>query len=224
MRSQRFDLEGKRLHLDPAPSSPGRSGSGAHLFSPTGFLDDAWMHRSYWVYGTGFDEGAGGWSKAGRIVPAGRILCFDEKTVYGYGRKPKYYTWSTPLEYHLFAAAKGNEGRKAKGGVSYRWSRSVPLHVRAILSSEDKLFVAGPRALVDEPKAYTDPSSHDLLVKQHDAIRGKSGALLQVVSPREGKTLAEWELDFLPAFDGMAASGGRLFIVSNDGTLVCWGR
>ena len=52
------------------------------------------MHRSYWVYGAGFDEGAGGWPNAGRVVPAGRILCFDEKTVYGYGRKAKYRRWT----------------------------------------------------------------------------------------------------------------------------------
>ena len=227
MRSQMFDLAGRRLHLNPAPSSPNRAQSGAHLFSPTGFLDDTWMHRSYWVYGTGFDEGAGGWPNAGRVVPAGRILCFDEKTVYGYGRKPKYFAWSTPLEYHLFAAAKpGAEKQETAKGVRHRWSRATALHVQAIISSEEKLFVAGPQALVDEPAALVDPFGKDMrrqLVEQEDALRGQRGALLQVVSTREGETLAELDLDYLPAFDGMAAAKGRLFVASQDGSLVCYG-
>jgi hypothetical protein len=185
------------------------------------------MHRSYWVYGTGFDEGAGGWPKAGRVVPAGRILCFDEKTVYGYGRKPKYYAWSTPLEYHLFAAAKpGAEKQETAGGVRHRWSRAIPLHVQAIISSEDKLFVAGPQALVNEPAALVDVFDDDMrkqLAEQEDAVRGQRGALLQVVSTREGETLAELDLDYLPAFDGMAAAKGRLFVASQDGSFVCYG-
>jgi len=234
MRSQKFDLAGKRLGLSPAPSTPGRSADDVHLFSPTGFLDDTWMHRSYWVYGTGYDEGAGGWPNAGKKVPAGRVLCFDERTVYGYGRRPKYYAWSTPLEYHLFAAAKPGTGnseaknttkRKAGANSRYRWSRSVPLHVQAMLLSDDKLYVAGPRALVDERKAYVDPRGEETrrqLAEQDAAIRGRKGALLQVVSSGEGRTLAEREIDFLPAFDGMAAAGGSLFVSSTDGKLVCY--
>jgi hypothetical protein len=77
-----------------------------HLFSPTGFLDDTWWHRSYWVFGRSFSQGAGGWPHAGRFAPGGRILSFNDTTVYGYGRRPDHYTWTTPLEYHLFAASR----------------------------------------------------------------------------------------------------------------------
>jgi hypothetical protein len=33
-------------------------------------------------------------------------MVFNDAMVYGYGRKPEYYRWTTPLEYHLFAADK----------------------------------------------------------------------------------------------------------------------
>ncbi len=39
---------------------------------------------------------------AGKFTPAGRILTFDDSKVFGFGRKPQYYRWTTPLEYQLF--------------------------------------------------------------------------------------------------------------------------
>ena len=39
---------------------PNQIGDGVHLFTPTGFLDDNWMHRSYWVWGKYWSSGAGG--------------------------------------------------------------------------------------------------------------------------------------------------------------------
>ncbi len=108
MRSQVFDPSGNRLELGPHAGDPVQQGSvqrgdQAHLFSPTGLLDGTWFHRSYWVYGRSFAGGHAGYSQAGKFAPAGRILAFDDARVYGYARKPKYYRWTTPLEYHLFA-------------------------------------------------------------------------------------------------------------------------
>jgi hypothetical protein len=97
MRSRRFDLAGNRL-----PKSP----NARHLFCPTGFLDDSWMHRSYWLYGETYSSGAGGYFRAGRQDPAGRLLVFDETSVFGYGRKPDYFRWITPLDYRLFATER----------------------------------------------------------------------------------------------------------------------
>jgi len=105
MKSQKFDLKGNRIGI-PHRSASNQHGEGAHLFSPSGFLDDAYWHRSYWVYGRGFDGGHGGYYVAGKFAPAGRILTFDDKTVYGFGRKAKYYRWTTPIEHHLFADDK----------------------------------------------------------------------------------------------------------------------
>jgi len=116
MRSQAFNLDGTRLPLEKMPVG-GDADKGAppatqkpeyaHLFSPTGFLDDAYWHRSYWMYGSTFVSGWCGYFLAGKEAPAGKILVVDDAKVYGFGRKPQYYRWTTPIEHQLFAAEKG---------------------------------------------------------------------------------------------------------------------
>lgn len=118
MRSQAFELDGTPKPLEAFPrTGEGHGGQSfapppdqdphyAHLFSPTGFLDDSWWHRTYWLYGSRFYSGWSGYYLSGRVVPAGRILVFDDQLVYGFGRKPQYFRWTTPIEHHLFAAAK----------------------------------------------------------------------------------------------------------------------
>jgi hypothetical protein len=111
MRSQAFDTEGTRLQtLDPALEPFERAtqqlGAGAHLFSPTGFLDDDAWHRSYWVYGRAFSSGCNWWFRAGRYAPAGRMLVCDGDRVYGFGREPGLFVWSHVLENHLFCSAR----------------------------------------------------------------------------------------------------------------------
>ncbi len=111
MRSQRFDTDGKRYRLAPKSRSrmevaADQQGEGRHLFSPTGFLDGSWFHRSYWVYGRTFSGGWNGYPLNGLFVPGGRIMTVGDANVYGFGRKPQYYKWTVPLEYHLFSAPK----------------------------------------------------------------------------------------------------------------------
>ena len=105
MRSQRFDFEGTRLEIGPNDVAD-QGGEGTHLFSMVGFLDDSWFHRSYFMYGRNGAAGWPGWFRGGRFVPSGRILAFDENSVYGFGRKPEYLTQSSVLEYFLYAADK----------------------------------------------------------------------------------------------------------------------
>lgn len=118
MRSQVFDLDGTPRPLEKHPRAgeghggtsfappPNQDARYAHLFSPTGFLDDSWWHRTYWLYGSHFYSGWSAYYLAGKVVPAGRILVFGDDRVYGFGRKPQYYRWTTPIEDHLFAAEK----------------------------------------------------------------------------------------------------------------------
>ena len=193
MRTQRFDLEGRRVGIGPTDPSK-QQGPGAHLFSPTGFLDGEYWHRTYWIYGKSIASGAGGWYRAGRYAPAGRMLVFDESNVYGYGRRPEYYRWSTPLRYHLFAVDKapkfvrpepGRRGaapktpkkqkkqkqQKKKRRVQmpakpvYHWSRQAPLHVRALVLADKTLFAAGPPAVVDEEEAFDKIGEADTRAK-----------------------------------------------------------
>jgi len=55
-----------------------------HLFSSLGYLEDTWWERSYWIYGVHFYSGARGHAYARTLFPGGRILTFDEESVYGY--------------------------------------------------------------------------------------------------------------------------------------------
>lgn len=125
MRSQPFRLDGTRLPLEALPAAadadkgapaPIQKAEYAHLFSPTGFLDDSWWHRTYWMYGSRFVSGWCGYYLAGQAAPAGRVLVYDDDTVYGFGRKPQYYRWTTPIEHHLFAADKASLRTEAVAG------------------------------------------------------------------------------------------------------------
>ncbi|MCL5280720.1 MAG: LamG domain-containing protein, partial [Planctomycetes bacterium] len=115
MRSQPFHPDGTRLPLEKMPAGADADQGAppatqdpqyAHLFCPTGFLDDDAWHRSYWMYGSRFISGWCGYYLAGKVAPAGQILVFNEDKVYGFGRKPQYWRWTTPMENQLFAAGK----------------------------------------------------------------------------------------------------------------------
>ena len=106
MRSQKFTLDGIRPVISTPKEIPADQSGDVHLFCPTGLLDDSWFHRGYWMYGKTFSSGCDYWFRAGRFVPAGRLLVFDDQTVYGFGRKPNLFAWTPVLQYRLFAADK----------------------------------------------------------------------------------------------------------------------
>ncbi|NOZ22992.1 MAG: PQQ-binding-like beta-propeller repeat protein [Planctomycetes bacterium] len=244
MRSLPFDLEGKRKFVTYVNVRE-QQGDDVHLFSPTGFLDGSEWHRTYWVYGRAFASGAGGYYQAGRVAPSGRLLVLDKDKVYGYGRLWRYYRWTTPLEFELFASAKqpeivvaGTEKRpiKKKGKrtgkfrklrvtrFEHDWSDDIPVQVCAMTLAGGTLFVAGPPDVEDEEqsvRSLSDPETEKKLAEQSAALKGKRGALLVAVSPADGKQLAAYKLDSMPIFDGMIAANGRLYLSTSDGKVVC---
>jgi outer membrane protein assembly factor BamB len=475
MRSQQFDLEGTRIDIgphsgDPAKNASVQKGPTAHLFSPTGFLDDSWFHRSYWVYGRSFSGGHNGYHQAGKFAPGGRIMSFDDEKVYAFGRKPEYLKWTTTLEHTLYAADKkstlqeatpqpgvlspdarrgggaknaasivsfkpsksldpadkaivveawvkpGTKGgviiarggpadgfalsiekglptfhyrsdgelvtlqakekagrewvhvvgsvkgdkslalyingdkvaeevaitliakdpiqgmsiaadeltavgtykapfafkgaidevrvyfgemsdeevhshfeyphdpstanakpvlicsldggkaqdsssfnnhgevvapvvvqgkvgdaiefaglvasnakgpKKAPPNIEHSWDEAVPLLVRSMVKSGDHVFVAGPPDIIDEEETFKrlterDPDVQELLAKQNEALEGKMGGILQVYSAVDGYRIADYKMDSLPAWDGMAAAGGQLFMTTEDGKIRCY--
>ncbi|MBM4088889.1 MAG: methyltransferase domain-containing protein [Planctomycetes bacterium] len=247
MRTLPFDLEGNRT-LVGYREVRDQQGDDRHLFSPTGFLDDTLWHRTYWLYGRAFASGAGGYYQAGRLVPSGRILVCDEEHVYGYGRRWQYYRWTTPLEFHLFAAPKnpelvrmGVEPPRVKdkdgkvkanlGGTpvtrfGHIWSGDAALQATAMALADDTLFVAGPPDVIDEEQAVrslSDPEIREKLAEQEAAFEGKHGALLVAVAALDGRQLASYRLDVAPVFDGLAAAAGRLYLSTLDGQVLCLG-
>ncbi len=455
MRSQVFDLNGKRLELAPVSPNVGahaavQRGETEHLFASAGFLDGDWFHRAYWVYGRKFEGGWNSYYLAGKKAPSGKMLVADDSHVYGFGRETKYFKWTVPLEFHLFAAPKtptsaprkpvpasngsivrvdnstsldpakkpltvmawvrperpdgvvlahggsvmgytlflrdgmpqftvclsskrgtaagkskldadwthlagvltasaelrlyvngelagtakapgllpkipanpmqvgGDEesqvgdyenglpfkgvldevrvyhraldadaiarhaggtlpdkaatglalyyafnkgwatdgsGKKNKGKVvgarqdkgklgaglrfigklpdatsssgkeRFAWSHAVPVLVRGMLVAGDTLFIVGPEDVLDEPaalKTLDEPETREKIAAQAAAFAGQRGGVLRAVSCKDGSTLGECRLDTAPAWDGLAAARGRLYMTGTDGTLRCY--
>ena len=53
-------------------------------------------------------------------------------------------------------------------------------------------------------------------------LDGKHGGFLQVFSKTDGKRLAEHKLEHLPAFDGLIAANGSLYMVTQHGSVSCY--
>ena len=214
MRHLAFD----RQTLDLRPAA-------RHVYSPAGFLDDNWWHRTYWIDGTHFYSGYIGWYFAGRETIAGRLLTFNDATMYGFGYRPEYYRGSRGRKYHLFAVdraaqppqppvdyARANRDYPHSGGgkfsTSFLWSENASLLVRAMVATDDKLFIVGPPV-----KALENTAS----------LLGASGALMNVVGTKDGQTLKRYTIEALPVFDGLAAAYGRLYLTMRDGRVACLG-
>jgi len=170
----------------------------AHLFTLTDFLDDSWAHRSYWIFGKNCSISTG-CSRRDRNLIFGRLLVFDESMIYGYGRKQVH--WSNQLQdgaYRLFAVNR-DDGKAT-------WSKSLKIHIRAIVLADKVIFIAGPR--IDTSEGQND-------------LNEDRGAVLLAISASAGTELAQYQLDSTPVFDGMAAAYGRLYISMENGNLLC---
>jgi phosphosulfolactate phosphohydrolase-like enzyme len=86
------------------------------------------------------------------------------------------------------------------------------------------LFVAGPPDLLDEQQALNridDPTVRRNLEDQSASFKGEKGAILMAVSAADGKTLAQYDLDNPPVFDGLIAAGSRLYMTTTNGEVLC---
>ena len=201
-----------------------------HLFCTTGFLDDTWWHRSYWMFGARYVSGWGGWWQAGNRSPSGRLLVLDSSRIYGFGRSfmpsGNAGQWSKGEAYRLFATDRDFEtlpqpelaggARKRRRSrapttsvVKTHWSKGVWMEARAMVLADRTLFLAGPTG-----------DTH----RSQEAFEGRAGVVLKAVSAEDGRAVATVQLDALPVFDGMAAAGGRLFLAMADGTVRCMGQ
>jgi hypothetical protein len=262
MRSQQFDLDGKRIHI-AVRDVKDQSGEGVHVFSPVGFLDDTQFNRSYMMYGKSVKSGWGGWEVMAGLTPAGQIISVGDRFVYGYGRKPEFLSESYVREYSLFAADKLSPDLKAiqrvvkpaekrpprtidpdfleqpgdwklrqglpiaeQTAVKFKWLEDKPpLQVRAMVLADQMLFIAGPPDVVDEEEAFFALDNAAVLEKlalQSAMLDGKGGALMWAISAANGKKLAEYRLESLPVWDGLVAAGGRLFMSTMNGEIVCF--
>ena len=240
MQRIKFDAKLNRLPTKQE-SSLGELDMGAnHLVATGGFLDDTGFDRVYWMYSKRWP----GFYFAQHAPKSGQLVVFSDATTYAVKYFYRRIQWSPvfyPAEqgYLLFADAKDNEpafadkgvkvldwlpegaatdkhrrgGRGVEKGTGYvriappKWKEMIPLRVRSMVLAADRLFAAGLPDVLDPE----DPLA---------SFEGRKGALLNVYSAKDGKLVKSHKLSSPPAFDGMIAAQGSLFIATNDGKLM----
>ncbi|NQT13796.1 MAG: PQQ-binding-like beta-propeller repeat protein, partial [Planctomycetes bacterium] len=229
VRHTRFDMEGQPQEPDVR-----------HLFSPAGFLDDTWWHRTYWLVGTKMGNNYGGWPRSGNVAPAGRLLVMDESTVYGFGRNQYIHHGAHvgidgATVFHF--RADRDAQRRFTHYQAFAISRDTPPPAPAQAGAKGRRQPARPkqyrwteklpvlaRAMVLTPNALfvagpPDPFATD---DPAGALAGKQGGAILAVSTSDGSQLAEQRLKSPPVWDGMAAVGGRLYLATVDGKVACF--
>ena len=170
-----------------------------------GFLDQDFFHRAYWVYDDGTVGQRYAWQFGkgqGRKAPFGSHLAVkDAAYVYHFGRKTAVMSHHKANE-PFYLACFSTDGQPQQ-----RWMTPVSMLVRAMVLTGDTLYVAGP----------CGNWQSDL-----NAFGGKQEIVLRAYNTKGGSMIAEDKLNSLPCFDGMAIADGRLYLCSEDGSVVCW--
>ncbi len=130
------------------------------------------------------------------------------------------------------AKSSGEDDESSSGIASYasEWRKDVPINVRAMVLSGSTLFIAGPPRFDEQAtlaaleSARTDDAQRPpILADAQASLEGKKGALLSAINKGDGKHIATLKLDSAPVFDGLIAAGGRLYMSTLDGKVVCMG-
>ncbi|MFQ6133541.1 MAG: PQQ-binding-like beta-propeller repeat protein [Armatimonadota bacterium] len=185
-------------------SSEGRAGQ--HLYTTGGYLDPSWFNRTFWRVGRAATSGL---MVLGSDVAYGAEV-YDSRsreTVFTPGANA-YRLRCIPLK--APAGGQAASGRRGQGPRPL-WEQRLGIRVTAMVRAGDTIFVAGSPDVVD-PR---DP---------HGAWEGRKGGVLAALAADDGERLAEYKLPAPPVWDGMAAAGGRLFISTSDGGIVCLGE
>jgi len=241
MAFQGFDMEGKRLDLpfsrnyygeEEAGSFRGRQlnrslkrldvenqrGEDAHLFSITGFMDETWWHRTYLMFGKVSAGGWHGFSAAGaKGAPAGRAISFDRDNIFSWGRIRLMFKWSREYVYTL---------KKHSMDFDHRWEYRLPILVRSMLLSKDKIYAFGPKESLMQSRISADsnPETNKRLLEQEEALDGKRGSYLLQISKSDGTMTAGAKLPFAVVLTGAVSAYGKFYLSCTDGRLFCLGN
>ena len=210
--------------IGPKNKNVGERDMGMHLFTTSGFLDDTFFNRTWWMYSktwTGFNHSIFA-PKSGQLVVVGDKLTYALKA----------YTSRYPLSarydpegkgYLLIADRNDNEptmhpnawGRDKGMGFSRGappvWHHWLPVRVQAMVLAGNMIYVCGPPDKLKEG----DPMA---------SFEGRMGSELWVLDAANGKIVETHTLAEAPAFDGLIAAGGRLLMTTKDGSVICMGK
>ena len=235
--AQDNDVFMRHVKLDFAKGD--ETGTGRHLYSPLGFLDDTWWHRAYWVYSDHFTSHWSGWWRVGNEVPSGRIMAYNGKSIYGFGRDSynggNTGQWRGGEKYHLYSVdrstikpnpvpnTKGKKGKKKapKAQFDYRWTTDVPLLATGLVVGKNAVVIAGPPDVI-KTAGSTGTSALKLLNPEETvaAWSGNRGGILYVASTDNGAKRMQYSLPSPPVFDGLSAANNHLFLSLKDGCVM----
>ena len=83
----------------------------------------------------------------------------------------------------------------------------MPVEVRAIVVTDETLFVAGPSAT---------------LLTSWQAPDADKGAMLLAFSTSDGAEQGRCRINAAPILDGMAAAAGRMYLTTTTGKVICF--
>jgi len=212
--------QGFNADLSPIPLKEVKQ---PHLIPSHGFLEAIPQHRSFWTIDTAlrYDIPTGLGGVHGDILvmdgkrffevrgyQPGRTEAFDPRPS-GYTLYAGIYGGQTTVELPVKGKRKAKRASASPHVTSTKiWSSSIPLTGKALTLAGDVLFVAGTPVVFPE----------DDLGK---AYEGRMGGILWAASAADGRKLAEYKLEAAPAWDGLAAANGALFISLADGRILC---
>ncbi|MBL7040804.1 MAG: PQQ-binding-like beta-propeller repeat protein [Pirellulaceae bacterium] len=223
-----FDLDLKQLDKPVVTKFGGREAGPFRLMPTGGFLDDSGFDRLYWIRGRSWP----GVHFAYAASQQGEIMVFDGTTTYAaktfrhvFSRSPYYAPGKDgnlivaddaasepevlPDDISLSRAAMINRLLPWRRAAPPRWEVQLPLRTRAMVLAGEHLVLAGWPDKVPESDPY-------------GAFEGRLGGELRVISTKDGTEKASHTLKVPPAFDGLIAADGKLFMSLADGTICCW--
>jgi hypothetical protein len=110
--------------------------------------------------------------------------------------------------------------------VDFNWSiREPALYARSVIKAGEVIVAAGVPKVLDENALHESPDDEKLLaaaVEQQTALDGGRGGVMLVVNAATGEVVEQRKVASGPVWDGVAAAGGRLYMATMDGKLVCW--
>ncbi|MFW6163320.1 MAG: hypothetical protein ACODAJ_11175, partial [Planctomycetota bacterium] len=190
-----------------------------HVIPSAGFLSNTPQHRTYWTINTQF------FGKTIVRGASGDILVTDGEDFYevrGFPTHRHSYFDPRVKGYRLLAGKvedsvgpprKGKRRKQKRGDGAAKWQTDIPLTGHAMVLAGDVVFIAGTPAYF--------PPDHPA-EKYEAAYAGKLGGVLWAAAAEDGDKLAAYKLAAAPAWDGMAAADGGLFISLRNGAVECW--
>ena len=105
------------------------------------------------------------------------------------------------------------DGRKPAAGDKPKFTWQVPLAMRptAILRAGEVLLLGGMPTQSDGKDPFA-------------AYEGRRGGMIWTMSAKDGAKLAEIKLSAPPVWDSLAAAGGKLYLTTADGKVICLGK